>query len=377
MKKIFITGMGIISNVGVTLEELWSNLNKSSIDDISEYTLPIKIPLIISKPEVRRMSRYAYMAVYSTKIIADKRDDRKSKLDRDKTGTIFNTGYGPLSTNIKFGESVIKGNADFASPTVFSSTVSNACVGNVCMINQLKGPSTILLGSNNIGYSYELIRDGLADGIFTGGIEEYCRELFQSFEEISSTNTYINEGFRISEGAATILMESLDEKSEEYQELKEEIFCEIIGYSDKNMGAHPAVLGNIEFDSDVFASNMESLLKAENIKAEDVELIVNAKSGIRKSDEAEAIAIKKIFSKEVLQISPKRVVGETLGASLTINTVIAALCLKQQAVPSLLSKDNSQINKTIRYAIVNGYDVSGNTTSILLKAVDKGDINNE
>lgn len=377
MKKIFITGMGIISNVGVTLEELWSNLNKSSIDDISEYALPIKIPLIISKPEVRRMSRYAYMAVYSTKIIADKRDDRKNKLDRDRTGTIFNTGYGPLSTNIKFGESVIKGNADFASPTVFSSTVSNACVGNVCMINQLKGPSTILLGSNNIGYSYELIRDGLADGIFTGGIEEYCKELFQSFEEVSSTSTYINKGFRISEGAATILMEALDEKSEEYQELKEEIFCEIIGYSDKNMGAHPAVLRDIEFDSDVFASNMESLLQAENIKAEDVELIVSAKSGIRKSDEAEAVAIEKVFSKEALQISPKLIVGETLGASLTINTVIAALCLKQQAVPSLLSVDNTQINKTIRYAIVNGYDVSGNTTTILLKAVDKGDINNE
>lgn len=371
MKKIFITGIGVISNVGVTLEELWSNLNKRSIDDISYYTLPIKIPLIISKSEVRRMSRYAYMAVYSTKIIADKRDDRESKLDRDRTGTIFNTGYGPLSTNIKFGESVIKGNADFASPTVFSSTVSNACVGNVCMINQLKGPSTILLGSNNIGYSYELITDGLADGIFTGGIEEYCKELFESFDEISSVSSCTDKGFRISEGAATILMETLDEKSSKYQELEEETFCEIIGYSDRNIGAHPAVLRNIEFDSNVFEANMKGLLSAENIKAEDVELIVTSKSGLSKSDEAEDMAIKEVFPQDILKISPKLVIGETLGASLTLNTLIAALCLKKQEIPSLLMEDDTKINKPIKYAIVNGYDISGNTTSILLKAVEK------
>lgn len=372
MKKIFITGMGVISNIGVTLEELWSNLNKDSIDDINDYTLPIKIPLIISKSEVRRMSRYAYMAVYSTKIIADRRDDNKSKLNRERVGTIFNTGYGPLSTNIKFGESVIKGNADFASPTVFSSTVSNACVGNVCMVNQLKGPSTILLGSNNIGYSYELISEGLAEGIFTGGIEEYCKELFKSFDEISKRSKYTNDGFRISEGAATILMESLDEECDMYKELEQEIICEIKGYSDGNLGAHPAVLRNIEFDSDVFASNIKSLLRDEKIKSEDVTLIVTAQSGIRNSDKAEDIAIKNIFTKDILKISPKLIVGETLGASLTINTVIAGLCLKKQEVPSLLNIDKIKINKPIKYAIVNGYDVSGNTTSILLKSIDKG-----
>lgn len=372
MKKIFITGMGIISNIGVTLEELWSNLNKESIEDISEYTLPIKIPLIISKSEVRRMSRYAYMAVYSTKIIADNRDNREIKLNRDKVGTIFNTGYGPLSTNIKFGESVIKGNADFASPTIFSSTVSNACVGNVCMINELKGPSTVLLGSNNIGYSYELITGGLAEGIFTGGIEEYCKELFNSFDEISNISNSSDGELRISEGAATILMESLEEKSDKYKELQEEIFCEIVGYSDRNIGGHPAVIRGIKFDSDVFISNMKSLLSNENIRAEDVQLIVTAKSGLRKCDEAEDIAIKEVFSTDIVEISPKLLLGETLGASLSINALIAALCLNKQEIPRLLSSKGTNINRPIKYVIVNGYDVSGNTTSILLKAVEKG-----
>lgn len=362
MKKIFITGIGIISTLGVHIAELWENLNKHSIEDVNQYTMPIKVPLIIEKSDIRRMSRYAYMALYSTKIIADKRDNEINKLDKNKVGTIFNTGYGPLSTNIKFGEKVIKKNPDFASPTMFSSTVSNACVGNVCINTGFKGPSTILLGSNNIGYAYELISSGSAKGIFTCGIEEYCEELLNSFNEFNNSDS-----IGVSEASVSILMESLEEGSEEYLELEESILCEIVAYSDRNIGAHPLIVRDLDIDSNIFASNMKSLFEIGNIKETDVSFVVTAKSGLKKSDLAEDIAIKEIFSDDIIQISPKLFFGETLGASLSLNTLIAALCLSKQEVPKLFTSEKIEKIYPIKYAVVNGYDVSGNTTSILLK----------
>lgn len=357
MNNIYITGLNLISNLGVDINEIWNKLNLEN--DVETLSMPIKIPMIINKSEIRRMSRYAYMAVYTTKKVLDKREDNKALINKERIGTIFNTGYGPLTTNIKFGETVNKDNPDFASPTVFSSTVSNACVGNVCMTTGLKGASTILMGSNNVGYSYELLNNGSADGIVTGGIEEYCEPLFNAFAENK------NEKTKLSECCATIFMEKFNE-NKLIESLEDEIYCEVVGYNDINLCGHPLIVEDFKVDSSDLETNMRKVLTANNIEEKDIDLVVTAANGVESFDNNELEAIRNIFGRDVLTISPKLILGETLGASITLNTIIGAMVLKNQEIPKLLKSE--VVDKKINYVLVNGIDVSGNTTSILLKA---------
>lgn len=367
MCQIYITGTNLLCNIGVTSEEVWNKLNLENIDEVEVTKIPVKIPMIINKSDIRRMSRYAYMAVYSTKIILDERENNKSLLDKENVGTIFNSGYGPLSTNIKFGESVHKDNPDFSSPTTFSSTVSNACVGNICMATGLKGVSTILMGSNNVGYSFDLINSGYAVGTFTGGIEEYCEPLFNSFE-LLGTSGDINDGkAMVSEACATLLMEKI-ENEEEKKALNDSIYCEVIGYNDIHIPGHPVICKDMKFDGELLAFNMKKVLKNAKVDISEISLIVTSANGLNHYDRVEREAITNVFGESIATISPKLVVGETLGASVSLNVIVGALALKKHAIPKLTSNCKENISKDLNYVLVNGLDVSGNATSILLKA---------
>ena len=256
MYGIFITGTEMLSSIGTCIKEIWDNLNSKYEIDYRKF--PIEVPLIIKKAKSRRMSRYSYMGLYTTKSILDRREENFDSLDKENIGTIYNTAYGPLVTELKFGQSVNKHDADFASPTLFSQTVFNTCVGNICINTGLKGPSTILSGSNNIGYSFELIKEGKADMIFTGGIEEYCKDLYECYMKKNEKRNDVD--VTLSEASATVLLEKIDYSSDKMLQLNNEIYCEMLGYKERNIGMHPLLADcNFKYYSDTFEKNMSRL----------------------------------------------------------------------------------------------------------------------
>lgn len=351
---IGVYGVSLINKLGVSVDEIWSKLLDES--EYIEYSMPMDIPLLINKREYRRMSRYAYMTLYGTKQILESEECKNLALDLENVGTIFNTVYGPFNINLSFAEKVYKDDPDIASPMVFASTVSNAAVGHVCMNLGLKGPSTILMGSNNIGYSYELLKSGKGEAIFTGGIEEYNASLSDAYKRYSNCNT------GISEAIATMLLKECKEDD------IEKCYCEIVGYTERNIGTNPLVEPEKEINANGIVYSIEKMLYKHNVKPEEIDLVFTAKDGSETMEKVENRILDEIFDNRVDNVFSKSIFGETMGASLSLNTIIAALCLKMNYVPKrLINKEADLLNP--KYILVNSLELTGLYSSILLRKV--------
>jgi 3-oxoacyl-[acyl-carrier-protein] synthase II len=339
MAELAIVGIGVISNLGNDVDSVWQQLCSS--EPITMTDEAIKYESVMTAAQRRRANRYSDMTIYTAKnAFVDSKLD-KSNIDEFRIGTIFTTGYGPLVSNLKFAESVAGGDPDACSPTVFSNTVSNTCVGYVCMNLGCKGVSTVIMGSNNIGYSQMLIEKGDADYILTGSVEEYCEELYDAFKTAS-----LSKDITVKEGTVTFLVRdnNKEDGSEEY--------CRLLSSMELNIGDHP-LMGQIE-RSAIYSSLVSSLKK---IKAEyKIDTVFTSNNGSY-FDSIESDALNETFGDQVTYVNNvKAMMGETLGSAYNMNVLVGALSLKHGKLPYKL--DNKE--KELHTILVTGYDVSGN-----------------
>lgn len=351
---IGIYGASLINKLGVSIDEVWSKLIGEA--EYVEYPMPIDIPLIINKREYRRMSRYAYMTLYGTKEILDTDLCKSLNLNLENVGTIFNTIYGPFNVNLNFADKVYKDDPDIASPMTFASTVANASVGHVCMKLGLKGPSTILMGSNNIGYSYELLKNDRGDAIFTGGIEEYVEDLSKAYK------IHSEYGKDVVEGVATMLMKKSNEED------LDKAYCEIVGYTERNLGTNPLVYKDNEINVNGIIYSIEKLLYNCDVKAEEIDVVFTAKDGSENMKKAENRVLDEVFDNKAAEVFIKDVFGETLGAATSLSAIIGALCLKNGFVPKILTTSKEKVVNP-KYILINSLELSGLYSSVLLKKI--------
>ena len=217
MKDIVVEGIGVICNIGTDVDAVWDALSKDT--EVTFENEPIKYKSIFPAAKKRRMTPYSDTAVYTAKAALDDAD-----VSAENIGTIYTSGYCASQANLKFMESLRKGDPELCSPTVFANTVSNAFLGNICINLNLKGVSTILVGSNNWSYSQGLIEKGDAEYILTGGVEEYCKELEQSFREKEDLK---NE--KVKEGAVSFLITDKKNSKHAYARYVESIAGDIGG----------------------------------------------------------------------------------------------------------------------------------------------------
>lgn len=347
MENIKIMGIGVISKLGNNLDEIWKNLdtNAESTDNQGK----IDFESVVTKKKRRRMNRYSEMTVYTTNKALESSVINMEVLDKTKVGTIFSTGYGPMVSNLTFAEMVHEGDQDLCSPTVFANTVSNTCVGHVCMEYGFQGVSTILMGSNNIAYSSSLLRKGVADHIVTGSVEEYCEELYESFKQKE-----ITRDVPIQEASVTFVLKKSDKSSKGY--------CEIIETKDCNVGIYPLIE---KVNESRVKQNITKLLKqvAEGNHFE-IDLIIDSTNGSY-FDALESDILIDIFGSQIPRIdNVKMFFGETLGSSCNIGLLVGAMILKKGYVPEKLRK-NIKIGH-LKTILVTGYDVSGNYTATVI-----------
>lgn len=346
MKNIYINGLGLIHPMISGEEETTQEAPTNIMGTSKQCT----IPSFYSSRKLRRLDRLTTLCLYT----ALKAIDNEGDFDPYEVGTIYNSVYGCLNTSLKFGEYVISDNYLEASPTVFANTVINACIGHICKEIGLKGYSTMFSGgSNYVGYGMQLIRSGKAKSVLAGGVEEYNEELFKAFEE---------KEIKVSEGASTLLL------SEKYNE---DTYGEICSYSEINLLGHPCFTEEFVPNKEDIKFNIDNVLKQSNIKASDVSTVITA-SNHHNFLEAELSIINETFSNIKPIIHPKKHLFDTLGASLGFSLAMGALILKDQNIPSYLGNSYNINDSKIEYVLVNDFSISGNYTSFVLKAKDRG-----
>lgn len=337
MKKIAVEGIGVICNLGADVDEVWENLSQEKEIVISQEA--IKYKSVLPPIKRRRMSGYSDMILYTaSKALAD-RNVSTEEVGSYNIGTIYSTGFGPVDTLIKFDDTVLDGEPDLCSPTVFANTVANACLGNMCINLKLKGVSTILMGSDNWSYSQGLINKGDALYILSGNIEENCKQVFDSVREEK-----YSQNIPVKESSVSFLLGEAEENQEAYADYVESIQGDIGGYP---------LFEQVDKEA---AYDMILDMAKEMKEKYSFDAIFTSCNGSY-FDQIEKKALTDVFGSDMTYVDHvKALMGETLGGAYNINMLVAALCIKHEKLPVNLDKKEKKVNRVL----VASYDVSGN-----------------
>lgn len=330
MTPIFINGIGIISAAAKNSAEILEVAKGNKISEINFGKNNFELGVPSSK--VRRCPRYVKMAVSATNAALIDANFSVS-IDETRVGTIFSTGYGSVESNIIFADSVVDGVPSLCSPMVFSYTVPNSCLGQVCIVNGFKGASTMILGGDPLEYSSLLLNTDKADFIIGGAIEEYNEDLKASilYDKILTAEI-------ISEGAALFVLSRQKNLNS---------YCKITNFSSASLEKYP-YLYELEKNStvEIISETLTDLIETESPE------IVLTQQNQSYFDEIEMAAFKKVFAENVEYFNAKKIFGETFNCSYSLNVAMAAALIKSGRCKS---------------AVATGIDVHGNYLTALLE----------
>ena len=412
-RRCVVTGVGVLSPNGSTVEEFWSNClaGKSGVARISSFDpegYPSQIAGEITefepekyfeKREIRRSDPVQLYSLYATDMaIRDSKLDL-DQCDRDRCGCVIGSGIGGIKT-FEAQHSVLqeKGRGK-VSPFFIPMMISDMCAGAAALKYKLKGPnyatvSACASGSHAISNSFRTICRGEADVMVTGGSECSITPLsvagFCSARAISTRNDEPErasrpfdrgrDGFVMSEGAATLVLE-------EYEHARNrgaKIYAEIAG---AGMTCDAYHITAPSPDGDGAARAIAAALKDGGVEPNQVDYINTHGTSTPLGDIAEVLAIKEVFGDHAYKVpmnSTKSMVGHLLGAAGALEAVVCALSIDRGIIHPTINLDDPdeqcdldfvpdekrEIN--IGCALSNSFGFGGHNVSLLFKAIEDG-----
>lgn len=317
MNPIFINGVGIISRCAQNSGELLQ-LVKRERKDFGPFGEKLLFQSAVPPAKLRRCPRYIRMAVSSAALAAE--DGKLPEAGRERTGTIISTGFGAVESNVAFADSVVRGNPALCSPSVFSATVPNSCVGQICMVQGYKGFSTILTAGDPVEYAALLLNTERADHIVCGAVEEYNEELTSSLKQSG-----ILREVPMSEGSVMLALSS---------ERTAETWCRVTGFSSASLPAYPYIHQTDPAEAEEALT--EALGQMGTGRAPDI--ILTQKNGTY-FDAVEEAALRKVFGPKAVLAASKRLFGETLGCGYLLNVGLGAAMLRANDCPEAIQDE--------------------------------------
>jgi len=377
-RRVVVTGLGIISPVGLEVDKFWNNLisGKSGVSriehfDVEKIASRIAAQIKDFKPEdyidlkqARRMDRFAQFAVAAA---SDAIKDSGLKIDsvnEDEVGVLIGSGVGGLATLEQQYEKLLSKGADKVSPFVIPMMICNMAAAQVSIMSGAKGPvgtttTACAAGSNAIGDAFEIIKRGNAEIMIAGGSEAAITPLgmagFSNMQALSSRNDEPEkasrpfdkdrDGFVMGEGCGILILEEL--KSALKRDAR--IYCEIFGYGLSGEAYHITALE----ESGVNAARcMKNCLNEGKIKLEEVDYINAHGTATPLNDAIETAAIKRCFGEYAYNLnisSTKSMIGHCLGASGAIEAVSVVLTIINDTIPPTINLDNPDEKCDLNY----------------------------
>lgn len=334
MNPVYVDGIGLLSPRIRCVADLYDVLaDCGGSGERTAWTEPFGFPLGVPASKVRRAPRYVKMAVAAT---AQAVADAEITEDAAYIGTIFSTGYGPVESNVTFADSVADGTPALASPTVFSYTVPNSCLGQVCIVNGFQGPSTLLIGGDPIEYAALLMAGGKARHILCGAVEEPTAALRESFRAAGGLS-----GDTLADSAAMLILSAAE---------SERSYCRITQFSSVSLPAYPYVTEFTAAQEEEAVTAMTDALSAcaAGIPPDRV-LTIRSDSAF---DICENAALSAALGERVPRIHPKEFFGEGLNAGYLESIALGAALLG--------GARRGGADHGLRTLLVTGLDVHGN-----------------
>ncbi|HEX6481318.1 MAG TPA: beta-ketoacyl-ACP synthase II [Ktedonobacteraceae bacterium] len=408
MKRVVITGMGLVTALGHTVEETWEALcqGRSGIGSITNFDAneyPVRFAgevrnfdpsCYLEYKEIRRNDPFTHLAVAASRqALAQARLSITEQL-APHIGVCIGSGVGGLMTLHEQFTVLHEKGPTRVSPFLVPMMMINAAPGMVSLLTGAQGPawaavSACATGGNALGEAWETIRRGAARAMLAGGAEKAVTPLamaaFANMHALSRRNEdpqgasrpfdAERDGFVMGEGAGMLLLEDLDFALERGAP----ILAELVGYGSTADAYHitePAPGG------EGLVRAMERALQSAGLRPEQVDYINAHGTATRLNDTTETQAIKTCFGDHAYQLaisSTKSMLGHTFGAAGAIEAAISILSIVHGIIPPTINQEhpdpecdldyvpNQARKASVRIALSNSMGFGGHNTCLLFK----------
>ncbi len=415
MRRVVITGIGLVTPLGVGAEFVWKQLieGRSGIRAIQSFDvsdLPAKIAGQVPRgdtasgafnaddwvppKEQRKMDEFIVFALAAAdQAVADAGWKPTGEEDRERTGVMIGSGIGGLPGITEGAITLHERGPRRLSPFFIPSNLINLASGHVSIRYGFTGPNHAVVtacstGAHAIGDAARLIMWDDADVMVCGGAEAaICRLGLAGFAAARALSTAFNDqpsrasrpwdeardGFVMGEGAGVVVLEEL----EHAKKRDAKIYAEVVGYGMSGDAHHitaPAEDGNGAFRA------MRNALKRAGLEATKIDYINAHGTSTPLGDEVELGAVKRLFGDHAYKVSmssTKSSIGHLLGAAGSVEAIFSILAMRDGVVPPTLNLENPSPGcdidlvpleakqRPVRYALSNSFGFGGTNASLV------------
>lgn len=409
-RRVVITGLGIVSPVGNTVEQAWQNIiaGRSGIDRITRFdasSFPVQIAGEVRDFEVtqflpakdaRRMDLFIHYGMAAGIQAIQDAGLEAHPANAELIGVSIGSGIGGLPLIEQTRDEFIASGVRKISPFFIPGSIINMISGNLSILYGYKGPNIALVsacstGTHSIGDAGRLIEYGDADIMIAGGAEGSVSPLglggFCAARALSTRNDdpktasrpwdKDRDGFVLAEGAGVMVLE-------EYEHAKARgarIYCELAGFgmsADANHMTAPCE------DGEGAARCMTNALRNAQVNTQDVHYLNAHGTSTPLGDKAETVAVKRAFGDHAGSMvvnSTKSMTGHLLGAAGGIEAIFTALAIYNQISPPTINIFNQDESCDLDYcanearkmkidvAISNSFGFGGTNATCVFKRV--------
>jgi 3-oxoacyl-[acyl-carrier-protein] synthase II len=407
-RRVVVTGMGMISPVGLTVDESWSSIlagrsGVSLVHDVDTTDYPTKIwakikpfanDLLSSLKDTRKMDKFTQYGM-----IAADEAMRDSGLIIDeqlalRAGVAVGAGIGGIETITNNQEKLKNGGPRRVSPFFIPAGIINMVAGQISIKHGLKGPNISVVtacttGTHNIGLAGRIIAYGDADVMICGGAEmtltPLCLAGFSAVKALSRRNDdptgasrpwdRDRDGFVMGEGAGILVLESFEHAVSRGAR----IYAELVGFGMSSDAYH---ITAPDEHAEGAARSMRAAINDAGIDVTQVDYINAHGTSTYLNDKNETMAVKQVFNAHAYQLaisSTKSMTGHLLGAAGAVEAIFSILALRDQVVPPTINLFNPDegcdLNyvphvaqrRLVNYALSNSLGFGGTNGSLLFK----------
>ncbi|PKH04059.1 beta-ketoacyl-[acyl-carrier-protein] synthase II [Psychromonas sp. MB-3u-54] len=410
-RRVVITGLGMISPVGNTVDKSWEAVKSgesgiSNIDFFDTTLFSTKFAGLIKdfnveeympRKEARKMDLFIQYGVAAAEQAFQDSGILVTAENEDRIGVAIGSGIGGLGLIEKNKDSFAKSGPRKISPFFVPSTIINMISGHVSINKGLKGPNIAVTtacttGTHSIGLGARMIQYGDADMMIVGGAEKASTELgmggFGAARALSTRNDSPEtasrpwdkdrDGFVLGDGAGVLVLE-------EYEHAKArgaKIYAEFVGFGMSGDAYH---MTSPPADGAGAAAAMRNALKDAKINATDIQYINAHGTSTPAGDLAENQAVKTVWGdavNDVMMSSTKSMTGHLLGAAGAIEAIFSVLALKDQLAPPTINLENPSEGcdldyvtdgkarpANLEYVLSNSFGFGGTNASLIFKRI--------
>ncbi len=409
-RRVAITGIGLVSSLGIGTQENWQALcaGRSGIDRVTRFDAGAFASRIagevkgfdplqfIDRKDVKKMDVFIQYAIAASQFAVDDARLAFAPEEAPRVGVFIASGIGGFSTIEREHRALLEGGPRRISPFFIPSAIINLAAGQVSIRFGAKGPNSATCtacsaSAHAIGDASEIIRRGDADVMIAGGAEAAITPMgiggFAAMRALSTRNDEPQrasrpfdkdrDGFVIGEGAGVLVLEAWDRAVARGAS----IYCELVGYGMTSDAFHMTAQPE---DANGAVRVMEMALAKAGVRPDQVDYINAHGTSTPINDPTETMAVRRALGDHASRVaisSTKSMHGHLLGAAGGLEAGITALAIRHQMAPPTINLDhpdpacdldyvpNQARPLSIEYALSNSFGFGGTNAALLFRRI--------